>query len=356
VQVVVATADAKEVVVVRRVLPRPLPDTEIDPGRGGIVEAQGTARSCSRRPGGPRECARYGRRREPLRAPRAAGPPVRRLVGRIRQDRRKLPTGLCDAQLAMLTMKPISALLLLLLVSSSLRAAVPPEVYSATFEYDFADPQGAVTRRERVSGLYTRDLQVKTATWSRVSLASGSAGEEWGAPAAQPAMEGFTYPLRPPNILSNDFFRGIPATAFQDRNLVWDVRMFELFGEEQWAHLKPDTPYHYQSDTDVALAGAGTFTNHDVVLRLTGTTVRQGQRCSVVDYLALFNPIRLTMPGFALVGRSHYWGQLWVSASDKHLVAATLYEDVAGLVTEGTAPAAPTNVFRIGQFERVRSR
>lgn len=33
-------------------------------------------------------------------------------------------------------MKPLGALLLFLLVSGSLRAAVPPEVYSANFEYD----------------------------------------------------------------------------------------------------------------------------------------------------------------------------------------------------------------------------
>jgi hypothetical protein len=255
-------------------------------------------------------------------------------------------------------MKPTGALLLLLLllVAGSLRAAVPPEVYSATFEYDYPNAEGTVMRRERVSGLYTRDFETKTATWSHVTLVTGRASEELGAPVRQPAMEGFTYPLHPPNMTSNDFFGSIPATALQDRNLVWDVRMFEIFGEEQWAHLKPDTPYHYQSDSDVALAGAGTFTNHDVVLRLTGTTVQQGQRCSVIDYLALFNRVRLTMPGFAMVGRSHYWGQLWVTTSDRHLAAATLYEDVAGLVTAGTAPAAPTNVFRIGQFERVRSR
>ncbi|HEY6358565.1 MAG TPA: hypothetical protein VIX35_09995 [Vicinamibacterales bacterium] len=253
-------------------------------------------------------------------------------------------------------MKPLSALLLLLLVSGSLRAAVPPEVYSVTFEYDYPNAEGRISRRERISGLYTRDLQAKTATWSQVTSASGRASEEFGAPSAQPAMDGFTYPLHPPNMLSNDFFGRIPVSALQDRNLVWDVRMFEIFGEEQWAHLKADTPYHYQRDGDVALAGAGTFTNHDVVLRLTGTTVRQGQRCSVIDYLALFNPVRLTMPGLTMVGRSHYWGQLWVTESDKHLAAATLYEDVAGLLAEGTAPAAPTNVFRIGQFERVRSR
>lgn len=50
-------------------------------------------------------------------------------------------------------MKPIGALLLLLLVSDSFRAAVPPEVYSATFDYAFANADGTVTHRERISGL-----------------------------------------------------------------------------------------------------------------------------------------------------------------------------------------------------------
>lgn len=132
-------------------------------------------------------------------------------------------------------MKPIGALLLLLLVSDSFRAAVPPEVYSATFDYAFANADGTVTHRERISGLYTRDLEAKTATWSHVTLATGRAAEELAAPVAQPVMEGFTYPLHPPNMMSDEFFGRIPATALQDRNLVWDVRMFEIFGEEQWA-------------------------------------------------------------------------------------------------------------------------
>ncbi len=80
-------------------------------------------------------------------------------------------------------MKPLGALLLLLLllVGGSLRAAVPPEVYSATFEYDYPNAEGIVTHRERMSGLYTRDLETKTATWSHVTLASGRASEELGA-------------------------------------------------------------------------------------------------------------------------------------------------------------------------------
>ena len=54
----------------------------------------------------------------------------------------------------------------------------------------------------------------------------------------------------------------------------------------------------------------------------------------------------------ALVGRSHYWGQIWVSLSTGRIEYATLYEDVLGeLELQGQEKPVTINVFRIGTFE-----
>jgi hypothetical protein len=57
--------------------------------------------------------------------------------------------------------------------------------------------------------------------------------------------------------------------------------------------------------------------------------------------------------GFEMIGRSHYWGQIWVSLTTKQIEYATLYEDVLGEMKLGAQPAPQVvNVFRKGVFER----
>ena len=53
-----------------------------------------------------------------------------------------------------------------------------------------------------------------------------------------------------------------------------------------------------------------------------------------------------------LQGRSHYWGEIWVSLSTKQIEYATLYEDVLGeMKLAGQATPQVIDVFRSGVFE-----
>jgi hypothetical protein len=227
-----------------------------------------------------------------------------------------------------------------------------PQVYRATFDYYFLTLRGDITHRQQLSGTYTRDRRKKTATWTDVTAANADGTEAWEPAEKRAFMEGFTYPLKPENMTTDAFFHGIPLTAMQERNLVFDTRMLEIFGEDEFDHLQPNTPYHFLRNSDVPMAGAGTFSNKDAILTLTGKTVRGGTNCAVVDYVALFNTFELTLPNFAMRGRSNYWGQVWISLKDKQIEHATLYEDVLGDVTEKDGQS-PTNVFRIGTLDRV---
>jgi hypothetical protein len=85
-----------------------------------------------------------------------------------------------------------------------------------------------------------------------------------------------------------------------------------------------------------------------------GVSRRNGQQCALIDYSAFFNKVSIKTAGFELTGRSHYWGQIWVSLSTKQIEYATLYEDVLGEMTLGGQPAPRiVNVFRKGVFERL---
>ncbi len=253
-------------------------------------------------------------------------------------------------------MKFFAATLAVLLSIGPSSAQLPDsQVYRVTFDYHFVNVRGEVQRRERVQGRYARDQQKKTVTWTNITLATSRGMGEFGPAAPKALMEGFAYPLRTDArlMLTDAFYKGIPATAMHERNLVLDTRMFEMFGEDSLDRLKPDAPYQFDKDHQIDLAGAGTFKNRDLQLRLTGTAVRNGKECAIVDYVALFNPLELTLPGFRMVGRSHYWGQVWVSRADKQLEYATLYEDVLGEVRQHDGQPQPTNIFRSGTLERV---
>jgi hypothetical protein len=151
-----------------------------------------------------------------------------------------------------------------------------------------------------------------------------------------------------------DFFKGFPPTAVHERNLVWDTGMLELFGQDQFQHLKLNTPYRLLSGQDVNMPGLGTFHNRDVQLTWIGRSHRNGQDCALIEYRAFFNPLQIDNGGMTLKGRSHYWGEIWVSLSTKQIEHATLYEDLLGEMTLAVQGKTQIiSVFRSGVLEPV---
>lgn len=76
---------------------------------------------------------------------------------------------------------------------------------------------------------------------------------------------------------------------------------------------------------------------------------------AAIDYRAFFNTLESKKTsGFALVGRSDYGGQIWVSPTTRQIEYTTLYEEVLGELTlPGLGKPMTINVFRIGRFEPV---
>jgi hypothetical protein len=228
----------------------------------------------------------------------------------------------------------------------------PPRTWRFTCDYFNFDVKGRLMGQQRYSALYTRWLPGDMVRWSdaTVANASGWAGT-FGPAQKQDFMEGFSYRHADfANMTKPDFFRGFPPMAMQARNLVWDTHMFEGFAEGEFEHLKPNIPYHVPDKGPIPLAGAGTFQQRDLQLILTGSTKRDGVECAVVDYRALFNALDSKTAGFALTGRSEYWGQVWVSLAAKQIEYATLYEEVLGELTLAGQPMT-ISVVRVGVFE-----
>ena len=127
--------------------------------------------------------------------------------------------------------------------------------------------------------------------------------------------------------------------------------MIEMFGQDQFEHLTLNTPYRLLSGQDVNMPGMGTFHNRDVQLTWIGRSHRNGQDCAVIEYHAFFNPLEIANGGMTLTGRSHYWGEIWVSLSSKQIEYATLQEDVLGEMTlAGEGAPRTVSIFRSGIF------
>lgn len=253
----------------------------------------------------------------------------------------------------------IAALATLLTVALSTTTSVAKEPQNATpmryrftIDYFTFGESGAFRSKERVIGDYSKTPD-GTAEWDHVTVAVAHAlSESFPSGEPQAFMNGFRY--RPgPDSTKAEFFKGFPPNATQEQNLVWDTLMFESFAKEL-VHVTGSTQYRLPP-SDIPLAGSGTFQNRQVELTKTASADHDGQPFAVLHYEAFFNDFEIDLPGgFKMVGRSDYWGDIWVSPATMAVERATLSEEVLGNVH---LPSQPTpqlvNVVRRGTFERL---
>lgn len=233
-----------------------------------------------------------------------------------------------------------------------------PRTYRFSVEYSTSDTKGQITRRQRLTGDYTRGLPGGDVLWKNVSEADANGpAADFGPAEKREFMEGFRYLGGSPafsKTMAPDFFKGFPPTAVFERNLVWDTGMIELFGQNYFDDLKLNQPLHDVSSQTIKMPGVGTFQNRDIQLLWTGGSRRNGRDCAVIEYSAYFNPLEIANGGINLRGRSHYWGLIWVALATKQIEYATLQEDVMGeLKLPGQDATQVIDVFRSAVFEPV---
>jgi len=50
--------------------------------------------------------------------------------------------------------------------------------------------------------------------------------------------------------------------------------------------------------------------------------------CAIIKYATMNNLVKVELENLTMSGRSHYWGEIYVSLIDKQIEYATLTEDV----------------------------
>lgn len=236
-----------------------------------------------------------------------------------------------------------------------------PRTYHFVVDYTSSDTKGRIVHRQSLSADYTRGLPGDDVVWNHVTSRESSGDAPLsGSAEKREFMEGFRYHKHADTIgdaMKPEFFKGFPPAAIMERTLVWDEEMFEMFGQGQFEHLRLNEPYHMLSSQTVDVPGLGKFENRNVELIWIGRSQRNGQDCAVIQYRAYFNPLEFATGGMALQGRSHYWGEIWVSLATRQIEFATIDEDVLGeMKLPGQDVPQVINVFRSGTFAVVNGK
>ncbi len=213
--------------------------------------------------------------------------------------------------------------------------------YNMTTDYCNYDIHAKFINKSRVSGRITYGPG-NSATWKDVYISS-SGDQEAPFPQGtrQDYMQNFTY--KPGiEIMSPEFFAGFPDNNIMIKNLFWDMTGFDVFAYLYWDSLELNREYRaVSSNSEVEMAGIGTFENKDIRITWIGITEMNGETCAIMKYSAMNNPLKVELEDFSLIGRSHYWGEVYVSLSDKQIEYATLSEDV---LTDVKMKSVPDNL------------
>jgi hypothetical protein len=232
-----------------------------------------------------------------------------------------------------------------------------PRTYEFVCEYFHLDPKGNLREKERISGLYTRGLPEGQVRWSAVRAARAQQmTDPFPGGDSQPFMEGLTYRPDGKRLFAPEFFSTFPEMAVKEKNLIWDVFMFESFGRDYFDKLRLNEPYTVAPST-APLAGTGSFENKDMRLTWAGISRRNGEDCALIEYSVYFNRFELKLTGIEMLGRSHYWGTIWVSLQTKQIEHGTLDEDVLGeMKTAAQTTPQVFNVFRRAVFRPIQNK
>ena len=200
--------------------------------------------------------------------------------------------------------------------------------YHMTTDYIDYDLKGNFLRKTSIAGDYTCGLTGDSVRWNNVFVSSiNDLGQSFSK--RQDFLENFIY-IPTPEILNQNFFSKMPEDeGMRMKNLIWDMFMLQGIAYWYWDSLRLNQDYNANElNTSVDLAGEGAFENKNFKIKWLGITKINNEIYAIIKYSTMNNKVNVEMENLTMGGRSHYWGEIYVSLTDKHIEYATLTEDV----------------------------
>lgn len=183
-----------------------------------------------------------------------------------------------------------------------------------------------------VKATYITGLKNDSVSWKDVSLAqiNDFQQKDFNGTDLQ-SFNGFTYKINETNFLNDDFYKTIPpeqrdlakwlvSDAIQMQGLAWYVF-------DSLTYNKPFIP-KLLNNYDIKFKDWVTFTSRYQKLIWSGITKYNNEECAIIKFESLYNPLKIDNNQMSVKGRSLYYGEIWISLSDKQVEYATMVEDV----------------------------
>ncbi len=204
-----------------------------------------------------------------------------------------------------------------------------PQTYKMTTDYYDYDLQANFNHKARIVGNFTCYLPNDSVQWNNVYISeSNRLNDAFPKGKKQMAFENFEY-IQSNKVLNEAFFSRLPNIDFRLKNLVWDMIGFFALAYPNWNSLQLNTTFNAKTlNGEVNLSNNGTFENKEMQLKWIGVTKMNGEPCAIIKYSQMNGKLNVELENMSMKGRSHYWGEIYVSLVDKQIEYATLKEDV----------------------------
>ena len=210
--------------------------------------------------------------------------------------------------------------------------------YQMTTDYYNYDMKSNFLGKERLTGTITYGLNNDSVQWKDVYYAQWKDvyyAQSKVLDAVFPQgvkinfLQDFEY-VPSEEVLTPEFFKdNLPEADPLIMNLIWDALGFDALAYCCWDSLKLGEEFRAKNmNFEVKIADIGTFENKDIRITWIGVTKINNKICAILKYSVMNNPLYIEYENMFMSGRSHYWGEIYVSLSDKQIEYANLTEDV----------------------------
>jgi hypothetical protein len=215
--------------------------------------------------------------------------------------------------------------------------------YEVTLKWQNLDAiNGNTINCNIVNATYIVGLDNDYVGWKNVSLAQIDDFEQTQYKATNlPSFNDFSYKAMDTAFLSEEFYKNIPteqqdlakwlvSDAVQMQGLAWYVFDSLEFNKK----FVPKLLGNY----DVKFEDWVTFTSRYQKLIWSGISKYNDEICATVKFESYYNPVKIDNQQMQVKGRSLYYGEMWISLTDKQVEYAVMFEDVVMKLSSSMFP------------------
>jgi hypothetical protein len=203
------------------------------------------------------------------------------------------------------------------------------QTYNVTLHWNNRDIDGASINDNIVTAKYTRGFEDGSVTWNDVKLTNIKDGNAHAVQLIK--LDGLRYNTRGNNFTKQEFYNNFPQEHVDlIRWFVQDAAALEVYGWMYFDSLKLNQVFRpdFFKNQRIEIENYVNFTSQGLSLCWTGISKMNNEVCAIIHYQSMYNPIDANTDAMKLHGRSTYWGDIWISLTDKHIEYATMNEDV----------------------------